>query len=112
MLISTTAFKLEYEWQPELQTEITAAQTGDAFTLTLKREAGDISAMLLPPLPIYRVEGLAAYPQAPEINDKTNRGTLTGERSDSIIWVAEKPGDYSIVGSCRARTETASGARS
>jgi len=98
MVITTTAFKLEYDWQPDLQTETTAAKTGDAFTLTVKRSAGAISAMLLPQLPVFRVEGLAAYPQAPEVNDKTNRGDLTGERSDSIIWVAEKPGDYNIPG--------------
>jgi len=53
---------------------------------------------LLPPLPVYRAAGLAAYPQAPDINDETNRGDLTGERIDSIIWVLEKPGSYAIPG--------------
>ncbi|MBE9549108.1 MAG: BatD family protein [Proteobacteria bacterium] len=96
MVITTTAFKLEYEWQPDSQAETTTAQTGDAFTLTVKRSAGDISAILLPPLPVFRAEGLAAYPQVAEVIDKTNRGSLTGERSDKIIWVAEKPGTYSI----------------
>ncbi|MCF6225617.1 MAG: BatD family protein [Xanthomonadales bacterium] len=92
LVITTTDFALDYQWQPETST----AKTGDAFTLTIKRSAGDISAMLLPPIPVYRVEGLAAYPQAPEVKDKTNRGDLSGERSDSIIWVAEKPGTYKI----------------
>jgi len=66
--------------------------------LTVRRRAKDISAMLLPPLPVFHAEGLAAYPQPPEVNDKTNRGDLTGERIDSIIWVAEKPGSYVIPG--------------
>jgi hypothetical protein len=94
LLITTRSFKLDYQWQPESGT----AQTGDAFTLTVKRRANDISAMLLPPLPVFRAEGLAAYPQAPEVNDKTNRGDLTGERTDTIIWVVEKPGAYDIPG--------------
>ena len=94
LLITTTSFELDHTWQPQSGT----AQTGDAFTLTVSRRANDISAMLLPPLPVFRVEGLAAYPQAPEVNDKTNRGDLTGERIDSIIWVAERPGTYNIPG--------------
>jgi hypothetical protein len=94
LLITTRSFRLDYQWQPESGT----AQTGDAFTLTVKRRAHDISAMLLPPLPVFHAEGLAAYPQAPEVTDKTNRGDLTGERTDTIIWVVEKPGAYDIPG--------------
>ncbi len=94
MVITTTSFELSHQWQPDTVT----AQTGDAFTLTVTRRAKDISAMLLPPLPVYRAAGLAAYPQAPDINDETNRGDLTGERIDSIIWVLEKPGSYAIPG--------------
>lgn len=94
LVITTTSFELDYNWQPQTG----ATQTGDAITLTVNRRAEDISAMLLPPLPVYRTEGLAAYPQAPEINDKTNRGDLTGERTDSIIWVIETPGSYNIPG--------------
>jgi hypothetical protein len=94
LVITTTSFELDYNWQPESA----GAQTGDAFTLTVTRQANDISAMLLPPLPVFSSEGLASYPQAPEIKDKTNRGDLTGERTDRIIWVVEKPGTYNIPG--------------
>ncbi len=94
LVITTRSFELDYEWQAESGT----AQAGDAVTLTVKRRANDISAMLLPPLPVFRTEGLAAYPQAPEVSDKTNRGDLTGERIDTIIWVVEKPGTYDIPG--------------
>ena len=94
LLVTTASFALDHDWQPESS----VAKTGDAFTLTVRRRAKDISAMLLPPLPVYHAEGLAAYPQPPEVNDKTNRGDLTGERIDSIIWVAENPGSYVIPG--------------
>ena len=94
LVITTTSFKLDHDWQPQSGT----AKTGDAITLTVTRSASDISAMLLPPLPVYRTAGLAAYPQAPEVNDNTNRGDLTGQRTDSTIWVVEKPGSYEIPG--------------
>ncbi|MBT8072866.1 MAG: hypothetical protein HKP21_04070, partial [Xanthomonadales bacterium] len=73
-------------------------QSSDALTLTVSRSAADVAAMLLPSLPVFRTEGLAAYPQAPEISDRTNRGDLTGVRTDSIIWVIERAGKYEIPG--------------
>ncbi len=94
LVVTTTSFQLDHDWQPESAT----AYPGDALTLTVRRSATDISAMLLPPLPVFRTGGLAAYPQAPEVNDKTDRGDLTGERIDRIIWVVEKPGTYDIPG--------------
>jgi hypothetical protein len=94
LVVTTRSFQLEHNWQPESA----IAKTGDAFTLTVTRRAADISAMLLPPIPVYRTDGLAAYPQAPEIEDQTNRGDLTGRRIDSITWVVEKAGSYEIPG--------------
>jgi len=94
LLITTGSFELDHTWQPESDT----ARAGDAFTLTVSRRAKDISAMLLPPLPVFRTGGLAAYPQAPEVSDETERGELTGVRIDKIIWVLEKPGSYEIPG--------------
>ncbi len=93
-VISTTSFKLDYQWLPESG----EARTGDAVTLTVKRRANEISAMLLPALPVYHADGVAAYPQVAELNDISNRGDLTGERLDRIIWVFEKPGSYDIPG--------------
>jgi hypothetical protein len=94
LLVTTDSFQLDHTWQPQSDT----AREGDAFTLTVSRRAKDISAMLLPPLPVFETGGLAAYPQAPEVNDKTERGELTGERTDRIIWVLEKAGSYQIPG--------------
>ena len=94
LVVTTRSFKLDYEWKPGS----IVSKTGDAVTLTVRRRAGDISAMLLPPLPVFRTEGLASYPQTPEISDKTDRGDLTGVRNDSVTWVVERPGTYEIPG--------------
>ena len=94
LVVTTTTFELEHDWQPA--TAVT--KTGDAVTLNVTRKARNIAAMLLPPLPVFRVEGLASYPQTPEVTDKTDRGDLTGVRIDRITWVVEKPGIYEIPG--------------
>jgi hypothetical protein len=94
LVVTTSSFKMDHDWQPAN----TIKKTGDAVTLTVNRRADDISAMLLPSIPVFRTEGLASYPQTPEVNDITDRGDLTGVRTDSIIWVAEKPGSYEIPG--------------
>lgn len=94
LVTSTTSMKLEYTWQGQTEN----ARAGDAFTLTVKRRASDISAMLLPPLPVYRAKGLAVYPQSPELQDIAERGSLLGTRNDKIIWVAESAGSYEIPG--------------
>jgi len=94
LVVTTSSFELDHDWQPASGT----ARTGDAFTLTVSRRASDISAMLLPPLPVFRTAGLEAYSQAPEVNDKTDRGELIGERIDRIILVVENPGQYEIPG--------------
>jgi hypothetical protein len=52
--------------------------------------------MLLPSLPVFETEGLAAYPAAPRIDDRTNRGSLVGERTDRITWIVERAGEYSL----------------
>jgi hypothetical protein len=94
LVITTRSFKLDYEWQPEAG----IVRTGDAFTLVVKRRVADISAMLLPPLPQFSTGGLAVYPQTPEVDDRSNRGDLVGERVDSVTWVVEQAGSYSIPG--------------
>ncbi len=92
LVITTSSFSLDYQWQPEA--DIT--RTGDALTLSITRRAADISAMLFPPLPVFQTDGLAAYPQAPVVLDKSNRGDLVGERTDKIIWLVEEAGKYQI----------------
>ncbi len=71
-------------------------RAGDAITLTVERRAARLSAMLLPALPVFEAEGLAAYPAAPLIDDRTNRGSLVGARTDRITWIVERPGDYRL----------------
>lgn len=92
LLVTTSDLKLEYQWAiPEPPIE-----AGDAVRLTVKRSAADISGMLMPELPVTAPAGMAAYPDPPEISDRSNRGQLRGTRSDQVTWVVEKPGQYRL----------------
>ena len=92
VVVTTPRMKVDSDWKlPE-----SPLKPGDAVTLTVDREATALSAMLLPPLPVTEVPGLAAYPADPDIEDRTNRGSLTGVRSDRITWIVEQAGEFTL----------------
>jgi hypothetical protein len=93
-LVVTTDFTLEVDWQPALAQG--TAKVGDAFTRIVTRRARDISGMVFSPLPLPRIEGLAVYPREPVVQDRSNRGELTGERVESVTFVCEQPGRYTL----------------
>jgi hypothetical protein len=92
-LVSTTELRVREEWQPMPGDQ---ARVGDAFVRTVTRTAPDVPGMVFPPLPLARVEGLAAYPAPPVVRDRAERGDFTGERVERITYVCERPGPVSI----------------
>ena len=78
--------------------EAVPVEVGDALVLTVTQEAQGIPAMLLPPLALPELPGLAAYPDPPEVEDRSNRGALTGRRTDRLTWIVEQAGSYDIPG--------------
>lgn len=92
VVVTTPRLEFDSTWDLKASTLV----PGDAVTLTVERQATGLSAMLLPPLPVANLEGLAAYPAAPDIDDRTNRGSLVGVRRDRVTWIVEQPGDYQL----------------
>jgi hypothetical protein len=92
VVVTTSRLQLDASW--DLAED--PLKPGDAVTLTVERQAMGLSAMLLPPLPVAEPEGLAAYPAEPDIDDRTNRGSLTGVRRDRVTWIVEQAGDYAL----------------
>jgi len=94
-VVSTGEFETRYDWLPPAGTEDpVAARVGDAISLTVTQTAQGISGMLLRPLPVFQSAGLRAYPESPDIRDRVDRGSLTGERTDAVTWIVEQPGSY------------------
>lgn len=92
MVVSSPGLEVNYTWTLPAE----PVKPGDALTLTVERRSERVSAMLLPPLPVFETPGLASYPAAPELDDRSNRGALVGERRDRITWIVEQAGSYDI----------------
>ena len=97
LVVTTSEFKLEAGWDRELPADgPLPLQTGDALTLEVRRRAADVPCMVFAPLPLPEFDGLGVYPDAPRVNDRVNRGELSGERSDRITFVCQAAGHYEI----------------
>jgi len=46
--------------------------------------------------PAGKVDGLAIYPKAPEVLNQADRGTLLGQRRDTLIYIGTRPGRFVI----------------
>jgi hypothetical protein len=88
-LTASRALHLTQTWQPEPGK---VARLGDAFRRTITLTAPDVPGMVLPPLPLAKVDGLAVYPQPPVVQDQVERGAFTGQRTRTATYVCERPG--------------------
>jgi hypothetical protein len=91
-VIAARNLKVTDEWQPEPQ----SPRMGDAFTRTLTVTADDVPGMVFPPFRLDGIDGLAAYPKEPTVNDHNERGELTGQRIEMITYVCEADGTVTV----------------
>lgn len=97
LLISTSNLEVDESWQPSIPDKGTIElAVGDAITRTIRLVADDVPGMALPPIVLPEPEGLSAYPNNPIVNDKEDRGSLRGSRTESTTYVCEVPGKYSL----------------
>ncbi|MDJ0842073.1 MAG: BatD family protein [Acidobacteriota bacterium] len=69
---------------------------GDALQRTVNFEAPDLVSMMLPAMIADPVEGLAVYAKPPRLEDLNNRGNYTARRTETITYMMEKPGSYTL----------------
>lgn len=69
---------------------------GDAFSREITLRATQVTAMMLPPLEIAELPGLAAYAETPRLRDSSNRGEATAESRVSVTYVVEQAGQYEL----------------
>ncbi|SCY44162.1 BatD family protein [Desulfoluna spongiiphila] len=87
-LICTEALEVTETWDPAIED----AKVGDAFTRRITMRAEDVPGMAFPPLPVPDIRAVGIYPKEPLVNDKTDRGDFTGERTETITYVCEAKG--------------------
>lgn len=69
---------------------------GDAVRRTLSLRAIDVLSLQLPALSTPAIEGLQHYPEPPVLRDRHNRGAMQAERRETTVWIATKPGEYTL----------------
>ncbi|HEX8756141.1 MAG TPA: BatD family protein [Steroidobacteraceae bacterium] len=81
-------------WNPAKLT----ARAGDPLTLDVDLQATGLTAAQLPDLAslLNTPSGLKAYPDQPKLSDSTQGGELVGNRDQTIAFMADSPGHYTI----------------
>jgi len=92
VVVSTTRLEVKETWNPRPG----KAKVGDAFRRTVTMRATDVPGMLLPRIPKPQVQGLAVYPSTPMVDDRTERGEFTGQRTESATYLCEAEGKVEI----------------
>ncbi len=91
-VISATELTASEAWKPLPG----KAKVGDAFTRTVTLSATDVPGMAFPAFPASPIDGIGVYAKTPEVHDQSERGELRGERSQTITYACERPGQFII----------------
>ena len=73
-------------------------KVGDAIERTITLRAADVSGMAFTPMRHSEIDNLGIYPGEPTVDDKFNRGDLSGTRVETVTYVFERPGEFEIPG--------------
>jgi hypothetical protein len=92
-LISTSKLTIKQSWEPS---NASSFHVGDALKRSIIIEAVDIPGMAFVPLTFDSARGMTLYPAQAQIIDQTNRGVLTGRRTEQVTYVFQEQGKISI----------------
>ncbi|HWR79662.1 MAG TPA: hypothetical protein VN303_05615, partial [Pseudomonas sp.] len=86
--------RMTQQWQQSAD----PLKVGERITRQVRIEADGAQAMLIPPGEFSDIPGLKRYPQAPSVSTLSDgRGSIDGGvRIDSVSYVVEQAGDYSL----------------
>ncbi|MCP4010610.1 MAG: protein BatD [Proteobacteria bacterium] len=93
-VVTSSDLTVEEQWQPD-QAEF---KVGEALTRTIIVRAEDVSGIALPAAPNQAVDGIDQLPKAPLVEDKTDRGTLSGSRQEQVSYLFKREGRYTLPG--------------
>ena len=71
-------------------------KAGDSLLRTIRFNARDVAAMMLPAPTFQSQPGLAVYHKPAEIKDRVNRGDYLATRTESISYFIERDGRYQL----------------
>lgn len=88
--VSTRALKASQEWSLDAE----ECAVGEAIERTVRMEADAVPGMLFPVMPQFEHEGIGVYSKQPLVQDKVDRGQLTGLREQTVTYVFEAAGIF------------------
>ncbi len=91
LVVASPSLEVGERWAPGLE----EVSVGDSVERRVTMTVGDSVAMLLPSPDLTAPEGVAAYPDDPTFEDRSERGRRGGTRVDSVTYVFEREGTVS-----------------
>ena len=91
-LISTKEFQAQQQWEPESE----QVKIGDSLKRTFTFQAADVPGLAFMPLSFDPIDGVAVYPAQPLVEDRSDRGSLTGFRRETVTYVLQAPGKVQL----------------
>lgn len=88
-VVTSTDLQVTESWKPVPGTQ---AKAGDAFVRTVTWTASDVPGMAFAPLFEKDIPVLGIYPGTPRVNDHAGRGSMHGERIDTVTYVCKRGG--------------------
>ncbi|CAH1656161.1 BatD [Hyphomicrobiales bacterium] len=92
-VVATGELTLAETWTPDPRGPFKA---GDAIQRIITRAASDVPGLAMRDLDLAPPDGVRAYKADPQIDDRMNRGVVTGHRSDTITYVFERAGTVTL----------------
>lgn len=103
--VAAPVYKVEQSFDRALE----GLTIGDAIEREIKFSAEAVMAMMLPGFSEQPIEGLRAYPEPPNLQNRSNRGTTVASRSQRITYIVEAEGEYQLPASDYYWWDTRSG---
>jgi len=91
-LITTEMLDVKETWDPQPG----PAQVGAIFKRSIVQRAPELSGMALAPAPTTAPDGIRVYSGNAETKDRIDRGSLSGERRDTLTYLLTKPGTFTL----------------
>ncbi|MGO4675185.1 hypothetical protein AB4Z40_20010 [Bosea sp. 2YAB26] len=115
-VLAASDVRVSETWSPDPVSS--SFRAGSAITRAIQRKATGVPALGMVDFRFTAPEGVRVYVDPPVVDDKVDRGSVEGSRTDKATYVFEKPGSYVLPGLSQpwwdtdgrqARTETVAG---
>ena len=91
-LVSTESFSATQTWSADAS----ELKVGDALKRKVTLTANYVSGMAFKPLNYPAIDGLGIYPAEATVEDKRDRGSLSGQRKEEVTYIFEGAGSVEI----------------